>query len=90
MVLATIIGSFAPSCAVLPANVPNMVLAGASETLYHLNIHYGAYLKLHFPVLGILKGVAIVILTSVVIMIVCVHRVAAHTDCWASHVSRHR
>jgi di/tricarboxylate transporter len=65
MVLATTIGSFAPSCAVLPANVPNMVLAGASETLYKLNIHYGAYLKLHFPVIGVLKGIAIVILICI-------------------------
>lgn len=62
MVLAVTLGSFAPSCAVLPANAPNMVLAGASETLYNLTFSYGAYLKLHFPVIGIMKGVAIVVL----------------------------
>jgi len=62
MILAVTLGSFAPSCAVLPANAPNMVLAGASETLYNLTFSYGTYLKLHFPVIGIMKGIAIVIL----------------------------
>ncbi len=65
MVLATTLSSFATSCAVLPANVPNMILAGASETLYNLTIHYGTYLKLHFPVIGLMKGLAIVVLICV-------------------------
>lgn len=63
MVIAVTMGSFAPSCAVLPANVPNMVLAGAAESLYDLTFHYGHYLKLHYPVLGFLKGLTIVVLT---------------------------
>ena len=65
MILATTISSFATSCAVLPANVPNMVLAGASETLYQLTLHYGTYLKLHFPVIGLMKGIVIVVLICV-------------------------
>ena len=65
MVLAVTIGSFAPSCAVLPANVPNMVLAGAAETLFDLTFSYGTYLKLLFPVIGILKGVIIVVLICI-------------------------
>jgi anion transporter len=63
MVMAAILGCFVPSCAVLPANVPNMVLAGASESLYDLTFSYGNYLKLHYPVLGFMKGLTIVILT---------------------------
>lgn len=62
MVLAATLGSFVPSCAILPANVPNMVLAGASETLYNLRFGYGNYLMLHFPVLGVMKSLALVIL----------------------------
>ena len=63
MVLAATLGCFAPSCAVLPANVPNMVLAGTSENLYNLTFGYGNYLKLHYPVVGFMKGITIVILT---------------------------
>ena len=45
MVMAATLGCFVPSCAVLPANVPNMVLAGASESLYDLTFSYGNYLS---------------------------------------------
>lgn len=51
-----------PSFAVLPANIPNMILAGASETLYNIQFSYTEYLLLHFPVLGILKSLLIVTL----------------------------
>lgn len=49
-----------PSFAVLPANIPNMILAGASETLYGIEMGYTEYLWLHFPILGILKSVVLV------------------------------
>ncbi|TCS41074.1 SLC13 family permease [Reinekea marinisedimentorum] len=52
-----------PSFAVLPANIPNMILAGASETLFDVTFSYTEYLLLHFPVLGILKSLLIVALT---------------------------
>jgi anion transporter len=67
MVIAATLGCFAPSCAVLPANVPNMVLAGAAENLYNLRFSYAKYLGFHYPVLGLLKGVSIVILTCVLL-----------------------
>ncbi|PLK48024.1 SLC13 family permease [Uliginosibacterium sp. TH139] len=44
-----------PSFAILPANIPNMILAGASETLHGVSFGYTSYLTLHFPLLGILK-----------------------------------
>lgn len=62
VVLAAAFGTFVPTFAILPANVPNMVLVGASETLFDIAPHYGEYLLLHFPVLGLLKSVVIVIL----------------------------
>ncbi|MCB5163087.1 SLC13 family permease [Marinomonas algarum] len=52
-----------PSFAVLPANIPNMVFSGASETLFGIRFGYTEYLLLHFPVLGILKSIAIVAIT---------------------------
>ena len=49
-----------PSFAILTSNIPNMILIGAAETIYHTNIHYADYLFLHFPVLGILKSILLV------------------------------
>jgi di/tricarboxylate transporter len=44
-----------PGFTVITANTPNLVLAGASENLYGLELTYGSYLLLHFPLLGLLK-----------------------------------
>lgn len=44
-----------PSFAILPANIPNMILAGAAETLHGASFGYTSYLALHFPLLGIFK-----------------------------------
>ncbi|WP_417877221.1 SLC13 family permease [Vibrio sp.] len=49
-----------PSFAILPANIPNMILAGSSETLFSLTFGYTEYLLLHFPVLGILKSLVVI------------------------------
>lgn len=62
VVLAAAFGSHVPTFAILPANVPNMVLVGASESLFKISPLYGEYLLLHFPVLGLLKAVVIVLL----------------------------
>ena len=59
LVMAVACGTWMPAVAILPANVPNMVLAGAAETLYGVHFTYGAYLLLQFPVTGVLKAVAI-------------------------------
>jgi di/tricarboxylate transporter len=56
VIAAVVLGSFLPGFAILPANVPNMVLSGLSETLYQYTPLYGEYLLLHFPVLGIVKS----------------------------------
>lgn len=60
VVLAAAFGCHVPSFAVLPANLPNMVLVGTAETLFGVSPLYGEYLLLHFPVLGLLKGMLIV------------------------------
>ncbi|MEQ8504676.1 MAG: SLC13 family permease [Rhodospirillales bacterium] len=59
LVMAVACGTWMPAVAILPANVPNMVLAGTAETLYGMHFTYGSYLLLHFPITGILKAVAI-------------------------------
>jgi di/tricarboxylate transporter len=62
LVMTLAAASYMPPTSILPANVPNAVLLGASETLYGIKITYGPYLLLHFPVLGALKAVVLVAL----------------------------
>jgi di/tricarboxylate transporter len=49
-----------PSFAILPSNIPNMILAGSSETLFGISFGYTEYLLLHFPILGIIKSALVV------------------------------
>lgn len=55
VVMAITMGAFIPTFAILPANVPNMILAGMSESLYQYSPQYGEYLALHFPLFGLPK-----------------------------------
>jgi len=57
LALAVGFGTFQLSTSILPANVPNLVMAGAAETAYGVHLAYLPYLALHAPVLGVLKGV---------------------------------
>ena len=59
LALAVGFGTFQLSTSILPANVPNLVMAGAAETAYGLHFTYLPYLALHAPVLGVLKGSAL-------------------------------
>ena len=58
--LAVGFGTFMLSASILPATVPNLVMAGSIETNYGLHLTYLPYLLLHGPVLGVLKGAAII------------------------------
>ncbi len=62
MLLVFVVTTQIPAFTILPAAVPAIVLAGASETLYGVTPIYGEYLALHFPVLGLLKTLVIVLL----------------------------
>ena len=61
VVMAVAVGTYMPAAAVLPANAPNLALAGVSETLYGLPLRYSSYLVWHMPVTGLLKAMAIVL-----------------------------
>lgn len=52
--------SYMAPTAILPANVPNSILLGASQSLYGIDLTYGPYLLLHFPILGALKTVVLI------------------------------
>ncbi len=60
--LAVGFGTFQLSATILPANVPNLVMSGAAEGSYGIHLNYVPYLLLHTPVLGWLKGAALVAL----------------------------
>jgi len=63
LVLAALLGSSMPAFFILPANVPNMILAGMAESQLGLYVLFGEYLLLHFPILGIAKiGLIILII----------------------------
>jgi len=57
VILAAVIGTFLVTFSILPANVPNVLLFGLSDQIYGVVPTYGAWLLLHFPVLGLLKAV---------------------------------
>jgi anion transporter len=61
MLLAASFGTFLPAFSILPANAPNMLLAGMAEALYATPFSYWKYLILHFPVMGLGKLVITII-----------------------------
>ena len=58
--LAVIMTNYQVGTAFLPANAPNLVLAGAAETLYGITFTYGEWLLVQLPVMGVLKALLIV------------------------------
>lgn len=62
-VLAVGIATPILSAAILPANVPNLVMAGTAEVQHGLHLAYLPYLWLHAPVLAVVKGALLVWLT---------------------------
>ena len=87
LVLAVAFGSFMPSTAVLPANVPNTVLLGAADAIYNIKLQYGPYLLLHFPVLGVLK--ALVLIWMICKLFPATITPGASTSAASSPLSRH-
>ena len=55
-------GSFLPTFAILPANLPNVVLFGAAESIYGVVPTYAEYLLWHLPVMGMLRAVVLVLI----------------------------
>ena len=60
IVLAAVFGTHIGSFAILPSNTPNVVWAGAMESIHGVEIGYLEYLWWHFPVLGLLRSVLLV------------------------------
>lgn len=62
LALTVAFGGYMPSYGILPSNLPNVVVVGAGEALYGVRVTYAEYLLWHFPVIGLLKSVMIVVL----------------------------
>ncbi len=60
MLLCVIMISVFVPMGILPANAPNVLLAGLADSLYGVTLTYGHYLLMNFPITGLLKGVTIV------------------------------
>ena len=58
--LAVIMTNYQVGTVFLPANAPNLVLAGAAETLYGITFIYGEWLLVQLPVMGVLKALTII------------------------------
>jgi di/tricarboxylate transporter len=63
--MAVGLGSSFPSWSLLPANLPVVVHIGAIETIYGIAPTYAEHFAIHFPVMGLLRG----ILSGVVIFL---------------------
>lgn len=60
LALAVGFGTFQLSATILPANVPNLIMAGAAESAFDIHFAYLPYLLLHAPVQGVLKGIILI------------------------------
>lgn len=79
LTLAALMTTYQCGTGILPANAPNLVLAGAAETLYRLPLHYAEYLLWQFPVMGLVKG-GLIILATWWFFPATASRVAAHAE----------
>lgn len=62
VVLAAAFGCHLPTFAILPANIPNMIMIGSAESIHGWTPMFTEYLLLHFPVLGALKSVLLIMI----------------------------
>ena len=62
LMLMAIIISYQAGNGVLPANAPNLVLSGATEALYKVQLIYAEWMWVMYPVLCMLKSVVVVAL----------------------------
>ena len=60
--LAAAFGCHLPTFAIMPANIPNVVMIGSAEKIHGWTPMFTEYLLLHFPVLGALKAVLLIVL----------------------------
>lgn len=55
LITGTILGAIMPGYAILPANLPNVLILGTAEALYQVSIGYGLWFAAHAPISGLLR-----------------------------------
>lgn len=61
LLLATALASCELSSAILPANLPNLVMAGSAETVLGIRLGYAEYAIAFVPALAVVRGVVLVV-----------------------------
>lgn len=82
VMLAGILGTSLPSTAIYPANIPNNVMGGIFENLFHQRISYSDYLIDYFPLFGIAK--------TALLILVLIHFHAGKGEGVANRKASHR
>ena len=62
VLMAAAFGCHLPTFAILPANIPNMIMIGSAESIHGWTPMFTEYLLLHFPILGALKSVLLILI----------------------------
>jgi hypothetical protein len=65
LILATVFSTVLAGYTILPAGIPNIVMAGAAESLFGVVLRFAPYMLIHFPVAGVLTLATVILLTLV-------------------------
>ncbi|TGP13079.1 sodium:sulfate symporter, partial [Mesorhizobium sp. M2D.F.Ca.ET.233.01.1.1] len=79
ILLLVIVGSYELAAAVLPANLPNVILAGILEQSHGIHLRFSEYLLYFFPAGVVVRG-AVLIFASYWLFADTVHAVSVSTD----------
>ena len=60
LIAVAALGAYLPSAGILPANIPNLILASGAESLYGISFHYFDYFIATFPTIGVGKLLIII------------------------------
>lgn len=60
LIATAALGAYLPSAGILPANIPNLILASGAEALYGITFRYVDYLIATFPTVGLGKLILII------------------------------
>ena len=67
LALAITAGAIYPSFAILPAAVPNLIMAGAADSIHGLTLTYADYFITLFPVIGVVSVIALPLVLRVLL-----------------------
>lgn len=65
MVIAATFATVVAPMGILPATVPNLVMTGLIESIYHITLKYGPFLLLNLTVAGTLALIGIIVLATI-------------------------